>query len=69
VTSDKWNDEKSMIPYLKTMDQFLDHKVKIILGGVVCIQFLKFKYINEIEIISHFEKFDEGLKNRSITLS
>ena len=32
------------------------------MGRAVDIQFPRFKYINEIEILIHFEKFDENLK-------
>jgi DNA-binding transcriptional MerR regulator len=69
VTSDKWDYQKSMIPYLKKMDEYLDHPVKIILGGASKLDFPKFKNITEIEIIDSFENFDDGLKNRSLVLS
>jgi DNA-binding transcriptional MerR regulator len=68
VSSDKWDYEKKMIPYLKQMDKYLDHKVKVILGGAFELNFPKFKYISEIEIIDNFKKFDIGLKNNSISI-
>jgi DNA-binding transcriptional MerR regulator len=68
VSSDKWNYEEKMIPYLKQMDNYLDHKVKVILEGASSLNFPKLKYISEIEIIDDFKKFDVGFRDNSISL-
>ena len=68
VTSDKWNYEENMIPYLMQMDKYLDHPVKIILGGAGQLSFPCFENIKEIQIIEDFVAFDKGLNNRSISI-
>ncbi len=59
VSSDQWNYEKNMIPYLKSLDKFLIGETTVILGGGWNLEFPDFENIKEIKIMDSFEKFDE----------
>lgn len=61
ISSEHWDYEDRMIPYLKALDKSLTSKVKIILGGGWQLDFPKFKNIQNITIINNFEDFDEML--------
>ena len=58
VSSDKWDYEENIIPFLKSMNKNLKHKVKIILGGGWKINFPEFKHIEDILLVNGFEDFD-----------
>ena len=58
VSSDKWEYEKNIIPFLKIMDKNLTQKSKIILGGGRKLNFPEFKHIEEILLVNGFEDFD-----------
>ena len=61
VSSDKWDYEKNIIPFLRLMDKNLKHKMKIILGGGWIANFPKFKHIENILFVNGFEDFDTML--------
>jgi len=61
VNSDQWNYEEKIFPYLKNLDKFLNHKIKIILGGGKYLKFHSFKNINEIKFIKTLDDFDSYL--------
>lgn len=61
ISSDHWDYEERMIPYLKLLDKALTSKVNVILGGGWQLEFPKFKNIRNITIINNFEDFDEML--------
>ena len=63
VSSDKWDYEKNIIPFLKLMDKNLTHKLKVILGGGLKINFPEFKHIEDILLVNGFEDFDYMLTN------
>jgi methanogenic corrinoid protein MtbC1 len=58
VSSDKWDYEKNIIPFLKLMDKSLTHKLKVILGGGWRLNLPKFKHIEDILLVNGFEDFD-----------
>jgi len=58
VSSDKWDYEKNIIPFLKLMDKKLTHKLKVILGGGWDLNFPEFKHIEDILLVNGFEDFD-----------
>ena len=58
VSSDKWDYEKNIIPFLKSMNKNLKHKVKIILGGGWKLNFPELKHIEDILLVNGFEDFD-----------
>ena len=58
VSSDKWDYEKNIIPFLKLMDKNLTQKLKIILGGGWKLNFPEFKHIEDILLVNGFEDFD-----------
>lgn len=59
VSSDHWDYEKNIIPYLQEVDHHLNRKVNVILGGGWEIKFPKFKNILNVEVMSNFEQFDD----------
>ena len=61
VSSDKWDYEINIIPFLKLMDKNLKHKLKIILGGGWRVNFPEFKHIEDILLVNGFEDFDTML--------
>lgn len=61
ISSDQWDYKEKIIPYLKKIDQYLDHKIVVILGGGTPLDFPKYKNISEIKIISTLESFDKIL--------
>lgn len=62
ISSDQWDYEKNIIPYLKKIDGGMKHDLVVILGGGYQIDFPEFKYIKEIKILKTFEEFDEYLE-------
>ena len=58
VSSDKWDYEKNIIPFLKLMDKNLTHKLKIILGGGWKLNFPEYKNIEDILLVNGFEDFE-----------
>ena len=58
VSSDKWDYERNIIPFLKLMDKKLTHKLKVILGGGWDLNFPEFKHIEDILLVNGFEDFD-----------
>ena len=61
VSSDKWNYEKNIIPYLELMDKNLKHKLKIILGGGWKLNFPNFKNIEDVLLVNGLVDFDTML--------
>lgn len=61
ISSEHWNYEERMTPYLKALDNSLKTKVNVILGGGWQLDFPKFKNIKNITILNNFEDFDELL--------
>ena len=61
VSSDLWDYETKMIPYLKLLDKNLKYKVTVILGGAWEINFPQFKNITKVVLMNSFEKFDKLL--------
>jgi methanogenic corrinoid protein MtbC1 len=59
VSSDQWNYEKKIIPYLKELDKGLNTKIKVILGGGWEINFPQFKNIRSVIIMNSLEDFDK----------
>lgn len=64
VSSDQWDYEKKIIPYLKKVDSVLNYELLIILGGGYQIDFPEFKNIKEVIILKTFEEFDQYLEGR-----
>jgi len=62
ISSDQWNYEKNIIPYLKKIDQILNYKILVILGGAYPINFPDFEKIQQVEIMKSFEDFDKYLE-------
>ena len=58
VSSDKWDYEINIIPFLKLMDKHLKHKMKVILGGGWRLNFPELKHIEDILVVNRFEDFD-----------
>ena len=61
ISSDQWNYEKKIIPYLRSMDKYLKNKVIVILGGGSEVDFPEFKNIENVKVIKSFEDFDKLL--------
>ena len=61
VSSDKWDYEKNIIPFLKLMDKHLTHKLKVFLGGGWGLNFPEFKHIEDILLVNGLEDFDKML--------
>lgn len=61
ISSDQWNYEKKIIPYLRSMDKYLKNKVIVILGGGSEVDFPEFKNIENVKVIKSFEDFDKML--------
>lgn len=61
VSSDQWDYEKNMIPYLQALDKHLTSKIRVILGGGWEIDFPKFKNIEQVVVVKSFEDFDKIL--------
>ena len=58
TSSDRWNFEKNIIKYLKSMDKYLNSKVIIILGGGIEVNLPDFKFIENVRVKKRFEEFD-----------
>ena len=61
ISSDQWNYEKKIIPYLRSMDKYLKNKVIVILGGGSEVDFPEFKNIENVKVVKSFEDFDKML--------
>ena len=61
VSSEQWNYEKQIIPYLRSMDKYLKNKVIVVLGGGSEIDFPYFKNIENVKVVKSFEDFDKFL--------
>ena len=61
VSSEQWNYEKQIIPYLRSMDKYLKNKVIVVLGGGSEIDFPDFKNIENVKVVKSFEDFDKLL--------
>lgn len=62
VSSDSWNYQKKIVPYLKQIDDHLDVGIEVILGGGTPIEFPKFNQIKKITIMATFQEFDKYLQ-------
>ena len=58
TSSDRWDFEKNIVAYLKSMDKYLKNKVIIILGGGIEVNLPDFKFIENVRVIKRFEEFD-----------
>ena len=63
VSSDKWNYELNILPFLKKLDRSLKIKIKVILGGGDELEFPSYTNITDIKVVPSFEVFDEYLSN------
>ena len=61
ISSDQWDYQKNIIPYLEMMDKHLKGSVKVILGGGWELKFPKFKNIEEVIVMKSFEDLDKFL--------
>ena len=61
ISSEQWNYEKQIIPYLRSMDKYLKNKVIVVLGGGSEIDFPNFKNIENVKVVKSFEDFDKLL--------
>ena len=61
ISSEQWNYEKQIIPYLRSMDKYLKNKVIVVLGGGSEIDFPDFKNIENVKVVKSFEDFDKFL--------
>lgn len=61
VSSDQWDYQQHIIPYLQNVDKYLKWEVVVILGGGFQMNFPQFEKIKKIEIIKTFEDFDQYL--------
>ena len=61
ISSDQWNYEKKIIPYLRSMDKYLKNKVIVLLGGGSEVDFPEFKNIENVKVVKSFEDFDKML--------
>ena len=61
ISSDQWNYEKKIIPYLRSMDKYLKNKVRVMLGGGSEVVFPEFKNIENVKVVKSFEDFDKML--------
>ena len=61
ISSDQWNYEKKIIPYLESIDKYLKNKVIVILGGGSEVDFPEFKNIENVKVVKSFEDFDKML--------
>ena len=61
ISSEQWNYEKQIIPYLRSMDKYLKNKVIVVLGGGSEIDFPDFKNIENVKVVKSFEDFDKML--------
>ena len=57
-SSDRWDFEKNIVAYLKSMDKYLKNKVIIILGGGIEVNLPDFQFIENVRVIKRFEEFD-----------
>ena len=61
ISSEQWNYEKQIIPYLRSMDKYLKNKVIVVLGGGSEVDFPEFKNIENVKVVKSFEDFDKLL--------
>ncbi|EPZ51837.1 MerR HTH family regulatory protein [Bacteriovorax sp. BAL6_X] len=58
VSSDGWDYFKSIIPYLQKIDEKLERKIDVVIGGGHPIKLPKFKNIELVLIINDFQTFN-----------
>ena len=61
ISSEQWDYEKQIIPYLRSMDKYLKNKVIVVLGGGSEVDFPEFKNIENVKVVKSFEDFDKLL--------
>ena len=61
TSSDQWDYKKNIVSYLKSMDKYLNNKVKVLLGGGSEVNFPDFKNIENVKVVKRFEEFDKML--------
>ena len=61
TSSDQWDYEKNIVPYLESMDKYLKNKIKVILGGGWEVNFPDFMNIENVKVVKRFEDFDKML--------
>jgi len=61
TSSDQWDYEKNIVPYLESMDKYLKNKIKVILGGGWKVNFPDFMNIGNVKAVKRFEDFDKML--------
>lgn len=62
VSSDHWDYDTQIIPYLNRIDKVLKRKIRILLGGGKPIDFPEFQNISQVEIMQDFQLFDLRLQ-------
>ena len=63
ISSNQWDYEENIVPYLKSMDKYLKNKVNIILGGGRKVDFPDFKNIENVKFVKRFEDFEKCLQH------
>ena len=63
LTSDQWNYERKIIPFLKKIDRHLKEDLIVIVGGGSMLDFPSFKKITQVRVLSTLEKFEKFLNN------
>lgn len=62
ISSDKWDYQKNMIPYLRDLDKELHYQLEVILGGGYEIEFPEFEKLKSVKVMKTFEQFDDYLE-------
>lgn len=64
TTSDKWNFDRDLIPFLRRLDRELDQKINIYLGGAMEMELPKFNNFRNVFFVPTFEELDDLLLNK-----
>lgn len=62
VSSDLWDYDKQILPFLKTLDNHLNYSLSVYLGGGKEIEFPVYKNIKSVTPLGTFEDFDAILE-------
>jgi len=66
LSSDKWDYENHIIPYLQLIDQSINYKLKVIIGGGFELNFPDFLNIKEIFVAKSFHSFQNYLNEHDL---
>ncbi|MCO4794861.1 MAG: MerR family transcriptional regulator [Bacteriovoracaceae bacterium] len=61
VSSDSWDYDKKIIPYLEKLDKHLKSPLVVLLGGGRKMEFPQFKNISEVIVLNDFESLNDWL--------